>query len=79
MYDDLDSQVNRSVDMLMCAYDYLKRRRRSLVRPGFGRKGKRRSKRRSNYLRARRRSKQEVWVMREEIASEIEYRVHGGC
>lgn len=78
MYDDLDGQVNRSVDMLMCAYDYLKRRRRSLVRPGFGRKGKRRSKRRSNYLRARRRSKQEVRAMREEIASEIECREQGG-
>lgn len=78
MYD-LDSQVNRSVDRLMCAYDYLKRRRQSLVRPGFGRKGKRRGKRRSKYLRARRRYKQEVRAMREEVASEIEYRVYGGC
>ena len=75
MYDDLDSQVNRSVDILMCAYDYLERRGQSLVRPGFGRKRRCRSK----YLRARRRSKQEVRAMREEIASEIEYRVQGGC
>lgn len=75
MYDDLDSQVNRSVDMLMCAYDYLERRGQSLVRPGFSRGCKHGSK----YLRARRRSEQEVWAMREEIASEIEYRVQGGC
>jgi hypothetical protein len=75
MYDDLDSQVNRSVDILMCAYDYLERRGQSLVRPGFGRGCKHGSK----YLRARRRSEQEVWAMREEIASEIEYRVQGGC
>lgn len=75
MYDDLDSQVNRSVDMLMCAYDYLERRGQSLVRPGFGRGCKHGSK----YLRARRLSEQEVWAMREEIASEIEYRVQGGC
>lgn len=75
MYDDLDSQVNRSLDILMCAYDYLERRGQSLVRPGFGRGCKHGSK----YLRARRRSEQEVWAMREEIASEIEYRVQGGC
>lgn len=75
MYDDLDSQVNRGVDILMCAYDYLERRGQSLVRPGFGRGCKHGSK----YLRARRRSKQEVRAMREEIASEIEYRVQGGC
>ncbi len=75
MYDGLDSQVNRSVDILMCAYDYLERRGQSLVRPGFGRGCKHGSK----YLRARRRSEQEVWAMREEIASEIEYRVQGGC
>lgn len=75
MYDDLDSQVNRSVDILMCAYDYLERSGQSLVRPGFGRGCKHGSK----YLRARRRSEQEVWAMREEIASEIEYRVQGGC
>lgn len=62
----------------MCAYDYLNRRRQSLVRLGFGRKGKRRSKRRSNYPRARRRSKQEVRAMIEEIASEIECREQGG-
>ena len=75
MYDDLDSQVNRSVNRLMCAYDYLERRGQSLVRPGFGRGCKHGSK----YLRARRRSEQEVRAMREEIASEIEYRVQGGC
>lgn len=75
MYDDLDSQVNRSVDILMCAYDYLERSGQSLVRHGFGRGCKHGSK----YLRARRRSEQEVWAMREEIASEIEYCVHGGC
>ena len=78
MYD-LDIKVNRSVDRLMCAYDYLNRRRQFLVRPGFGRKGERRSKRRSKYLRARRRSKQEVRAMMEDVASEIECRVHGGC
>jgi len=75
MYDDLDSQVNKSLDRLMCAYDYLERRGQSLVRPGFGRGCEHGSK----YLRARRRSEQEVWAMREEIASEIEYRVQGGC
>ncbi|XMB33648.1 hypothetical protein QQ965_02775 [Candidatus Saccharibacteria bacterium oral taxon 955] len=74
MYD-LDIKVNRSVDMLTCAYDYLKRRGQSLVRPGFGRGCKHGSK----YLRARRRSEHEVRAMREEIASEIEYRVRGGC
>ena len=75
----LDSQVNKSLDILMCAYDYLNRKGKPFIRPGFGRKGKRRSKCRSKYLRARRLSEQEVWAMREEIASEIEYRVHGGC
>ena len=75
----LGSQVNKSLDILMCAYDYLNRKGKPFIRPGFGRKGKRRSKCRSKYLRARRRSEQEVWAMREEIASEIEYRVQGGC
>lgn len=73
MYDDLDSQVNRSVDMLMCAYDYLERRGQSLVRPGFGRGCKHGSK----YLRARRRSEQEVRAMMEDVASEIECREQG--
>jgi len=67
----LGSQVNKSLDRLMRAYDYLNRKGQSFIRPGFGRSSK--------YLRARRRSEQEVWAMREEIASEIEYRVHGGC
>ena len=71
----LGSQVNKSLDRLMRAYDYLNRKGQSFIRPGFGRKRRCRSK----YLRARRRSEQEVWAMREEIASEIEYRVHGGC
>ena len=73
MYDDLDSQVNRSVDMLMCAYDYLERRGQSLVRPGLGRGCKLSSK----YLRARRRSEQEVRAMMEDVASEIECREQG--
>jgi len=72
MYD-LDIKVNRSVDMLTCAYDYLKRRRQSLVQPGFGRG----CKRSSEYLRARRRSEQEVRAMMEDVASEIECREQG--